>query len=425
MRRDTSRKTLSSYCRGILGSEATLTIEDAIIYIHKEKERLYGNEISGLFNSYPQIAADENLFEILCWYAVSGSARNEVEVNQAELDKEIISIEDLLSRGGAIHIKGYAGERGAAIEALGSVLWELPEKAPLVWELLDKQIDTELLVIVRCSMLRPLTSLFNGDKSKCISFVERLVTPPIVDKENESLTVQYLSPLVTYSGTRLLQYFFHYDSGKSSHLITKLLDSGDETMCFIAAWHIITQSYQHHEFIEIADKLVTLGPVYRRLAADIAVGAILDDGFCDRAQAQLEVFFNDPDKMVRDQASDVFRKVKGGNFERFTGLAKTYLGSKAYEGHSYSFFSALGEATCDVLDLVIESTERLVKYIEISGNNGGHQFMDLHRVQDLIKKEYVSSENNPVARKRILDIIDHTLIHEIYGAEDIVKAHER
>jgi hypothetical protein len=45
-------------------------------------------------------------------------------------------------------------------------------------------------------------------------------------------------------------------------------------------------------------------------------------------------------------------------------------------------------------------------------------------MQDLLRREYASSENKPKVRARILDMIDFTLENEIYGVDGLVAHSE-
>ena len=49
----------------------------------------------------------------------------------------------------------------------------------------------------------------------------------------------------------------------------------------------------------------------------------------------------------------------------------------------------------------------------------------LYKLQDLIAREYVSSEKRPKARKQILDLIDYMAENEIYGTDKIIELNDR
>jgi hypothetical protein len=99
--------------------------------------------------------------------------------------------------------------------------------------------------------------------------------------------------------------------------------------------------------------------------------------------------------------------------------------SRAFEAESFAFFHALETAECRVDDIVISATEKLIIDLEINGNQGGRRMTDLSQLQDIIKREYASSENEPDLRHRLLDLIDKMLSFELYGTDEIIRAHER
>jgi hypothetical protein len=144
-----------------------------------------------------------------------------------------------------------------------------------------------------------------------------------------------------------------------------------------------------------------------------------------RAEKLLKEFFFDEDKQVREQASHVFGKLRGEEIERCRELAEQFLQSPAFPEHSFSFLHMLKDASCDVLNLVIGAAERLFVVIEKEGNLDNGLNRDFHYLDDLLKREYISSERNADARKRLLDVIDRMLSHNIYGVDSIVPAHDR
>jgi hypothetical protein len=85
----------------------------------------------------------------------------------------------------------------------------------------------------------------------------------------------------------------------------------------------------------------------------------------------------------------------------------------------------LKDATCDVLDLVIKATQELISDIPEKGDQHGRRGTDVHQLQDLLKREYTSSESNAEARKKILDLIDLMLSCEMHGVDSIVTTHDR
>jgi hypothetical protein len=101
------------------------------------------------------------------------------------------------------------------------------------------------------------------------------------------------------------------------------------------------------------------------------------------------------------------------------------LKSPAFDDDGFAVLHMLEDATCDVLDLVLEATQQIITDITEKKDPQRRHGTDLHQLQDLLKREYTSSESNTEARKKILDLIDLMLFHEIYGVDSIVTTHDR
>lgn len=272
--------------------------------------------------------------------------------------------------------------------------------------------------------MRPLVPLFNRNRVRCAELVERLVAGPLGSDTPANLCV-HLSPLITPHGTRLFPYILHWVPDIGRRLLNQLLNCGDETKRIVAAWHVMNRSFQDPSYVREADEFIEEGNVFRRLAADVASQAIITEEFRERAERQLLRFFNDEDKAVRKQAADVFRHVDPAEFARFYRLAEAYVASRAFEDDAFGLFDALEKATSSVHELVVFAAERLIAEFEAQEGTAGRRSLDLNQLQGLLKREYGVSENDPELRRRLLDVIDTMLERDLYGTEEIVKAHER
>jgi hypothetical protein len=272
-------------------------------------------------------------------------------------------------------------------------------------------------------MMKPLIPLFNTDKERFTAAIRKLIVLPL--GSSSSADHIRLSPLITHAGIHLFRYIFHWLPDVAKELTAALLASKDETKELIGAWLIFGQSFINDEYIEQAEQLAARSVNHRRLLASVAAEALTWTENRRRAENFLKEFFFDEDKQVREQASHVFGKLQGEEIERCRELAEHFLRSSAFSEHSFSFLWMLKEASCDVLDLVVGAAERLIAVIEKEGEGDRGIDRDVHYLDDLLKREYVSSEKNDGARKRLLDLIDTMLAHNIYGVDGIVTAHDR
>ena len=403
------------------------TVRDAIFAAHSRPDRPYGENIARLCEKYPYIGNDPMIFDILAWYVENGSASEDILEDSKQNERDVVSISDLINRGGRLHIRRMNGARGWAVEAMSVVLWHNPELAEKCSKIVQERITCESLISVRCSLIKPLLPLFNHDRVRCARQLEMLINGPSgLDKEGCSQNKHaHLSPLITHHGVHLLSYILAAVPEVGEKLVRILLDSDDETMRMVGGWFIIRLSFQDKKYVAETDHLIEEGVMYQRLAADVAARSITQEEFRDRAERMLMRFFNDEDKHVRQQADHVFREISPDEFCRFTSLAWAYINSRSFmiDG-SYAFFDALEKAAYPTCELVISAAERIVSDLSKDGQTGG-LLRDLHHLKDLLKREYTASENNPDLRKRLLDVIDRMLERELHGTDEILKVHER
>ena len=67
----------------------------------------------------------------------------------------------------------------------------------------------------------------------------------------------------------------------------------------------------------------------------------------------------------------------------------------------------------------------MIKDIAQKGDGQGSRGGDLHRLQDLLRKEYLASEGRESWRKRVLDLIDEMIENGLYGTEELLELGER
>ena len=271
-------------------------------------------------------------------------------------------------------------------------------------------------------MMKPLAPLFNMNKEFFSDSIRRLITSP--DGTPKQHDAQRLSPLITHACINLFPYIFHWLPELADELTTELIESGDETKELMGAWLVFCESFRNDVYIDKANKLSSISVDHRRLLAAVTGGAINWAENRHRVEALLKGFFFDEDKQVRTNATGAFRNIKAKEVELYRDIVAAFLKSPAFMNNGFAVLTMLKDATCDVLDLVIHDSQQVIMNITEKGNQQGHGD-NLHQIQDILEREYTSSESNAEARGKILDLIDLMLSHEIYGVDSIVTAHDR
>ncbi len=434
-------------------------IEDA----YRRDRKKFSDGIIRIIEKNPGLGRSDQCWSILTWYIVNGDAQESDVVEAEQIERETVTIDDLINRGSKLHIRGMNGARGSALEALAAVLWAVPEREDEAWSVIESRTQLEDRLGVRCCIPRALTPLFNADKQRCAALMDQLVADVATARRNRLTAalsgmtfsserlpafartlsaragamaiMQYrkwhkadaerMSPLITHPATHLLPYLVYQVPEVGRRLLTRLIVFGNQTMWLVATWHVVRTSYNDGRYLPLAESLERVSVDARRLAADIASNAISDGTFVERAASKLRGYFHDDDAEVRKQASDAFRSIPPDQFASFIDLSRDYIRSPAFEGNSFAFLHALETATCNVAELVVLAAERVLAALKAAGPNAKGRDMNLYQLKELIKSEYAASEHEPDLRRRLLDIVDEMLLLDLSGVDEITKSHER
>lgn len=434
-------------------------IEDAF----RRDRQKFDDGIIRIIEKHPALARLDRCWSILTWYIVNGDAPESDVVEAEQIEREAVTIDNLINRGSKLHIRGLNGARGSALEALAVVLWAVPERLDEAWPIIESRVRLEDRMGVRCCIPRALTPLFNVDKQRCAALLDQLVGDVVTDRHkrvaaalssmtfsSERLPVvarvlsaraggmaitqfrkwhdteaERMSPLVTHPATHLLPYVIYQVPEVGRRLLTRLLIFGNPAMTLVATWHVVRTSYNDGRYLPLADTLERASLDARRLAADVASHAISHDTFVERAALKLRGYFHDDDTEVRKQASDAFRSIPPDQFASFFDLSREFVRSPAFKDDSFAFLHSLETATCDVAELVVLAAERVLAALRAGGASARGRDMNLYQLKDLIKTEYAATEREPKLRRRLLDIVDEMLLLDLSGVDEITKSHER
>jgi len=434
-------------------------IEDA----YRRDRQKFADGIIRIIERHPELGRSDRCWSILTWYIVNGDAQESDVVEAEQIERETVTIDDLINRGSKLHIRGVNGARGSALEALAAVLWAVPERNDEAWSVIESRVQLEDRMGVRCCIPRALTPLFNVDKQRCAALLDQLVGDVVTDRHKclaatlsritfgperlpnfarvlsaragamaitqfrkwHEVDPKRMSPLVTHPATHLLPYIIYQVPEVGRRLLMRLLIFGDPMMRLVGTWHVVRTSYNDIRYLQLSDTLERASLDARRLAADVASHAIRHDTFVERAALKLRGYFHDDDAEVRKQASETFRSIPPDQFASFFDLSREFVRSPAYEGDSFAFLHALETAACNVAELVILAAERVIMALKAGGPNAKGRDMNLYQIKDLIKTEYAASEREPELRRRLLDIVDEMLLLDLSGVDEITKSHER
>lgn len=408
------------YANAILNGLAESHVHEQILlqavkHSHSLDGKPYCGGISRIFETHPALGHDNEAFDVLKWYVMHGNAETDGERDKKRVEDETVNIAEFIRQGQITHIRGVYNDRGMAAEALGAVLWECEERLEEGCSFLDHIVSNEPLLSIRCALTSPIYSILRYDNAKAAGLQKQLVF------RTDGID---LIPLATYDGISLLTYILHGTPEVGRELMSALLDSRDENLQRVGAFHLIREGFYDKELAERADALIAQDEVCRQIAADVAANHLLSAEYQDRAENLLISFFEDSVTDVRKVAANCFRNLKGEDVDRFRPLLRKFMQSKAFEEENFGFFLLLKETACETVEEVVLAAERLMELVEQNAKKE-NLTREMHYLDDLIRREYAAVADRPDLRRRLLDVIDRMLIWGIYGTDDIIKDHER
>ena len=399
-------------------------VREAVRLANARPGRHHEGAIVRLFERYPTAANNSAMLDLLLWIAENG-ATNDNPIYASSKEEEAITIEDLIFRASRLYMRGVNSVRGAAVEALESVVWKVPSTTDRIWTFVERRTATEPQISVRCCLVRPLTPLFNSDKPRCAKALEQIVEQAQPSHREKEIEDAALAALATQPATHLLQYIVRQVPDLGRRLLERLLNSPNETFRLVGSWHVLRASYSHATYVDRAEEIARIGPAQQRLAAALAADAAVHDEFRDRAERELTKYFDDEDSPTRSQAASVFRELREQDFREYRPLAEAYVASRAFDTEPLNFLHLLESGAGDVQDLVVASAERVLADLAQNGAAQGRRMSELHKLQDLIRRDYAATENDEQLRGRLLDVIDRMLAGDHYGSAAIVHDHDR
>lgn len=409
------------YFNGILngleeGQSSKETLESAIRFAHGLPGRPCCEGICRLLQKHPTLAGNDEVFAILLWYVENGSADTDDQSDPKRAQELLVPASQLIEKGGFMLVRGGYYDRGLAVEALGTVLWECLSRLEEGINVLRRRIEQEPLESIRCLLTHPLYSVLRHDNRSAAELLKNLV----VQRTD-------LLPLRTYSGIRLLYYILHGASDIGNELLELLLSSENEEHRLMGAFHLFREAFYDDTLASRAEELATQSDQHRKLAADAAANHLPHAAYRGRAEHQLMVYFNDPIKEIRAEAAECFRGIWKEGLEPYRSLMRTFIQSKAFDESNFSFFHLLKEAHESKSEEVILAAERILDLAEQPDEESSPQgrLREMHYLDELLLQEYSATEDRPELRRRVLDIFDRMLVLGLYGTDKIIQEHER
>lgn len=293
-----------------------------------------------------------------------------------------------LNMGGNHHGKAINSARGAALELLGAQCWRSVERYEFLAPVLDKVIGSEAPAYIHSSLHNLLVAGLKHAKRS--EWVLR--------------TVKACPESLFGNGQNLLAWVADLDEATFASLMEIYLLHEDPLCRAFGSLAVFQRSLDDAVWRKTADILIEKGEQFRSAAAAVANANLQSKRTNSLCSDWLRRFLDDDSAIVRQEATDCFRRLNTDNLADHIGLFDAYVSSRYFETERSYFLHRLEHAPAAAEGLVLKLLEDTML---ASGKDGRERKpYELRDVGELALKIYAANADDPDKRRRALDIID-------------------
>ena len=293
-----------------------------------------------------------------------------------------------LNLGGIHSGKAINSARGAALELLGAECWRSEERYAHYAPALDKVIGAEAPAYIHSSLHNLLIAGLKHAK-----------------RTGWVLRTAHACPDSLFGhGQNVLAWVAEIDGAAFSDLMEIYLFSDDALCRAFGSLAVFQRALDDPAWRTTADTLIAASDQYRSAAAAVATANFQSKRANTLCSDWLRRFLDDDSAIVRQEATDCFRRLKHENIGEHIALFDTYVSSRFFEAERSYFLHRLENAPGAAEDIVLKLLEDT---LEASGREGRERrSYELRDVGELALKIYAANAGDTNKRRRALDIID-------------------
>ena len=244
------------------------------------------------------------------------------------------------------------------------------------------------------------------------------ITTPRESIYDHLLVTPYLDRFITYA---IRDHF-----GQLRHVVKRMLRSKvpkiSETGARLASLAVL---YQHSKATGLVKEALRGNTSQRRGVAQVASANIGLEDCRSWAEQQLLLFFDDPDRSVREEAVRCFQKLQEQPLESYANLIEKFCDSAAYQEELFHLFSALEKTSHRLPGTTYNVCKKFLdRFSDEARDIRTGRAMDITFVSKLVFRTYHQRQNDEWAPK-CLDLIDQMCLERIYDIRDSLKEYER
>ena len=302
--------------------------------------------------------------------------------------------------------------RGAAAEAIGTLLFDRADCVPFFMPYLERMVH-DPTVIVRTTVANALLCLYKHDETRAVDLFLLLV-----DTENDHL-------LATHHVDRFLHYANVRHFQRLRPVLRRMLDSPIPTVRETGARHVCLAQFSNPDAADMVAECVAGDEAQRKGAVRVAEANLFNPECASFMHEKLPLFFNDPVKEIRDEAAGCFRNAEGRDLENAKPIIRAFIESEAFGENVDDIMWPLKRSTAAIAEEILLICEAVIAHMESFGDDPTHRFYgQADNVAELVLRAYRQTDVLAV-RTRCLDIVDRLLAQEVYGISKELEEFER
>lgn len=419
---DAHSSYLTSCIGGVSSADDIDTVQATklVLELYELRRDTCGRQLCELVSRHSELASSEAIVQMCLWYTEHDDGPMPLDQDLEQARERTVKLDQILSSDSNFFVNGDVDAKTCAWMAVSRALWLEPPKLDLIWPVLSSAVDNETSLVVRMSMLELFRAIYNLDPDKFEDGVKRLTVARGTDKSGEELY-----PLAGHTGFHLARFISYAMPDTARDFMVRMMASGDDLLDHIGAWWAMVHALNYDLDANWIEAIKNRSPEHLRLWVELLSQCAATTEFRTFAIEELGAFFNHEDEEIRKTAVGVFWNIEPEDFRHFKNLANQHIQSRSLLDGDVGFFRLLEKTTAETSELVLSASEILIKSIAQKGDGQGSRGGDLHRLQDLLRNEYMASEGRENRRKRVLDLIDEMIENGLYGTEELLQLGEK
>ena len=433
---DTNPVYMEHILMGLKETEASLELKLKVCHkAYAESRDRYGKEIADLLGSLRERLPDDAV-QMLNWLAT------EHPDPKKELWNEEVT-GGTPYYGGNILDHGINTTRGRAALAISHLISFDASYIDRFRTTIERLVDDSSLAVRSC-VSSALLAIINQDPKFALEQFARLtgsqgriwdrlfvgILPKFFDRVFGTTTSResiYDHLLVTPYVDRFLKYALRDHFGQLRHVVQRMLRSAvPETSKAGARLASLAVLYQHSKATGLVKEALRGNTSQRLGVAQVASANIGYADYRSWTEQQLLLFFDDPDRSVREEAVRCFQNLQEQPLESYANLIEKFCDSTAYQEGSFYLFSVLEESSHRLPDITYVVCKKfLARFSDEARDIRTRRALDVTAVPKLVFRTYQQHQNDEDLAAKCLNLIDKMCLERIYGIRQEMDEYTR